>query len=71
MKILLNNPLIYVYVNPNKFFFTIQLLFLRITSVSLNYGFAPGLHWGRLQRTPKPSSCSGEASEMLNHPLRE
>ena len=26
MKILLNNPLLYVYVNPNKFFFTIQLL---------------------------------------------
>ena len=32
MKILLNNPLIYVYVNPNNFFFTIQLYI-----VSLNY----------------------------------
>ena len=28
MKILLNNPLMYVFINPNKFFFTIQLLFL-------------------------------------------
>ena len=32
MKILLNNPLMYVYINPNKFFFIIQLLFLWITS---------------------------------------
>ena len=28
MKILLNNPLTYVYVNSNKFFFTIQLVSL-------------------------------------------
>ena len=71
MKILLNNPLMYVYVNPNKFFFTIQLLFLWIKSVSLNYGFPPGSHWGYLQRASKPPSCSGVGSEMLNHPLRE
>ena len=71
MKILLNNPFIYVYVNLNKFFFTIRLLFLRIKSVSLNYGFAPGHHWGHLQHAPKPPSYSGGASEMLNQPLHK
>ena len=31
MKILLNNLLMYVYVNPNKFFFTIQLFFFTLS----------------------------------------
>ena len=36
MKILLNNPLMYVYVNPNKFFFTIQLLFLELRHANMS-----------------------------------
>ena len=75
MKIHLNNPLMYVYVNPNKYFFTIQLFFFSAYKkpcfAKASRGFAPGPHWGCLQHAPKPPSCSGGASEMLNHPLRE
>ena len=67
MKILLNNPPMYVDINPNNFFFTIQLLLL----VSLNYGVTPGLHWGHLQCTSKPLSCSDGAYCLLSLVIRD
>ena len=51
MKILLNNPLMYVYVNPNKFFFIIQLLFLTACPQT-----PPQLLWWSIRDAQSPAT---------------